>query len=91
MRTNTFNSILITSLISLLNGCSVSVSHPQKGESPFDSHKPSINMSKALINDLKTCRSWAQEQLVKSGLKIYRNQHGTIKECLRTKGWSFSP
>lgn len=83
--------LLFILLIGCSTACSVSVTHPQKGESPFDSHSPSQNMSKALIDDLIPCRHWANEQLVKSGLKVYRNQHGTIKDCLRRKGWSFDP
>lgn len=80
-----------TILVAYSSACSVIVTHPQKGESPFDSHSPTKNMSRPLANDLKACRINIEEQLIKSGLKIYRNQNAAIKECLRRKGWSFHP
>jgi len=86
-----FSPLILIIFAATLSSCSVSVSHPQKGSSVFDSHRPTENMSKALADDLKICRHWVEEQLIKSGLRIYRNQNASIKECLRRKEWSFHP
>ena len=76
-------------LTSLLFGCSLKVTHPQKGESVFNSHRPTPEMSESLKEDLIFCQNFSNEMLVKSGMRSYRDGHATIKDCLRRKGWQF--
>ncbi len=77
---------------SLFLSCTVSVHHPQKGESSFNSHKPTKEMSSAFREDLEFCRERSQKLLSETGLKVYRDQNQSIKDCLRRqKGWSFKP
>lgn len=48
-------------------------------------------MTPALQKDLEACNKFAQEMLMKSGLRIYRAPQAAIKQCLRNKGWEFHP
>jgi hypothetical protein len=74
-----------------LVSCAVSVSHPKKGKSIFNSHQETKDMSPELREDLGDCRKFSEDMLIKSGLKIYRVPHSAIKQCLRNKGWEFNP
>jgi len=70
--------------------CSLTLTHPVKGSSVFDSYRPTKNMSASLQKDLKNCRNYAYSLRIKSGMRLARNLDENIKQCLRKKGWSFS-